>query len=282
MDTDEDKVGGAVNLHGHGNKPAATPGKPAPAGAAGSTAVTKAGPAAGGTGGGVISGGHGAIISTAFTHMRTVSAFSMQHKVSEHYAKITGDLAMARAKRSIIGGFGFGGSQAALFLTYALLFWYGATLIDTGEISFLQLMSSILTLMLGALGLGTALADIGDQKLGIETAARVFQSIDDGASSPIDGLSVTGLVPSPKAIGRIELKDVNFRYPTRPDVQVCKGLNLSIEPGEMIAFVGPSGSGKSTVINLLLRFYDPLTGGVYVDGHNIKDLNVRWLRSQIG
>lgn len=214
--------------------------------------------------------------------MRTVSAFSMQHKVSEHYAKITGDLAMARAKRSIIGGFGFGGSQAALFLTYALLFWYGATLIDTGEISFLQLMSSILTLMLGALGLGTALADIGDQKLGIETAARVFQSIDDGASSPIDGLSVTGLVPSPKAIGRIELKDVNFRYPTRPDVQVCKGLNLSIEPGEMIAFVGPSGSGKSTVINLLLRFYDPLTGGVFVDGHNIKDLNVRWLRSQIG
>jgi ABC-type multidrug transport system fused ATPase/permease subunit len=75
---------------------------------------------------------------------------------------------------------------------------------------------------------------------------------------------------------------VNFRYPTRPDVRVCKGLNLTIEPGEMVAFVGPSGSGKSTVINLLLRFYDPLSGTVCVDGHDIKDVNVRWLRAQIG
>jgi len=274
------------------NKPVATAGKSAP-----STAVTKAAPAAvdkegkalvpakpaaGNASGGVVSGGHGAIISTAFTHMRTVSAFSMQHKVSEHYAQITNSLAMQRAQRAIVGGFGFGGAQGALFLTYALLFWYGATLIKKGEISFLQLMSSILTLMLGALGLGTALGDLGDQKVGIETAARIFKLIDDGAASPIDGLSVTGLRPSDKAVGRIELKDVNFRYPTRPDVRVCKGLNLTIEPGEMVAFVGPSGSGKSTVISLLLRFYDPASGFVCVDGHDIKEVNVRWLRAQIG
>ena len=236
----------------------------------------------GAAGNGVVSGGHGAIISTAFTHMRTVSAFSMQHKVSEHYARITNDLAMARAQRAIVGGFGFGGSQAALFLTYALLFWYGATLIKSGEISFLQLMSSILTLMLGALGLGTALGDLGDQTAGLQTAARIFKLIDDGAASPIDGLATTGVRPSDKAVGRIELKNVNFRYPTRPDVRVCKGLNLTIEPGEMVAFVGPSGSGKSTVINLLLRFYDPLSGQVVVDGHDIKEVNVRWLRAQIG
>ena len=275
------------------NKPVATAtaGKAAP-----STAVTKAAPAAvdkdgkavvakpaaGNATGGVVSGGHGAIISTAFTHMRTVSAFSMQHKVSEHYAQITKSLAMQRAQRAIVGGFGFGGAQGALFLTYALLFWYGATLIKKGEISFLQLMSSILTLMLGALGLGTALGDLGDQKVGIETAARIFKLIDDGAASPIDGLSVTGLRPSDKAVGRIELKDVNFRYPTRPDVRVCKGLTLTIEPGEMVAFVGPSGSGKSTVISLLLRFYDPASGFVCVDGHDIKEVNVRWLRAQIG
>jgi ATP-binding cassette subfamily B (MDR/TAP) protein 1 len=264
-----------MNLHGGSTQKAdgaQTPGKP------------KAGEPEkkAGTSGGVVSGGHGAIISTAFTHMRTVSAFSMQHKVSEHYAKLTKAIAEDRAQRAIIGGFGFGGSQAALFLTYALLFWYGSTLIKSGEISFLQLMSAILTLMLGALGLGTALADIGDQKLGIQTADRIFQSIDNGAASPIDGLSVQGKFPTDRAVGRIELRDVNFRYPTRPDVQVCKGLNLTIEPGEMVAFVGPSGSGKSTVINLLLRFYDPLSGSVMIDGHDIKDLNVRWLRAQIG
>jgi ATP-binding cassette subfamily B (MDR/TAP) protein 1 len=57
---------------------------------------------------------------------------------------------------------------------------------------------------------------------------------------------------------------------------------LTIEPGETVALVGPSGSGKSTVINLLLRFYDPLSGKVTLDGRDIKALNVRWLRAQIG
>lgn len=91
-----------------------------------------------------------------------------------------------------------------------------------------------------------------------------------------------GVVPAPRATGRIELKNVNFRYPARPDVSVCKGYSLTIETGETVALVGPSGSGKSTIINLLLRFYDPDSGDILLDGVNIKDLNVRWLRSQIG
>jgi ATP-binding cassette subfamily B (MDR/TAP) protein 1 len=229
-----------------------------------------------------VSGGHGAIISTAFTHMRTVSAFSMQHKVSEDYLEITDKLAKSRAGRAVVGGFGFGGAQGAQFVTYALLFWYGSTLIKSGDITFLQLMSSIWSLMMGAMGLGMALADLGDQKVGVLTADRIFKSIDEASTSPIDGVAIKGVVPTSRASGRVELKNVSFRYPSRPDVQVCKGMNLSIEPGEMIAFVGPSGSGKSTIINLLLRFYDPVSGSVSVDGHDLKDLSVRWLRSQIG
>ena len=63
---------------------------------------------------------------------------------------------------------------------------------------------------------------------------------------------------------------------------MCQDYNLTIEPGECVALVGPSGSGKSTIMNLLLRFYDPLQGQVLLDGVDIKDLNVRWLRAQIG
>jgi ATP-binding cassette subfamily B (MDR/TAP) protein 1 len=106
--------------------------------------------------------------------------------------------------------------------------------------------------------------------------------IDDGKNSPIDGLSTTGIKPPQNATGRIELRNVNFHYPTRPGVQVCKGYNLTIEPGEVVALVGPSGSGKSTIMSLLLRFYDTDSGDVLLDGQSVRDLNVRWLRNQIG
>ena len=82
--------------------------------------------------------------------------------------------------------------------------------------------------------------------------------------------------------GRIEIKNLSFTYPSRPDSVVCKGYNLIIEPGEVVALVGPSGSGKSTIMNLLLRFYDPTEGNILLDGTDLRELNVRWLRSQIG
>jgi ABC-type dipeptide/oligopeptide/nickel transport system ATPase component len=115
----------------------------------------------------------------------------------------------------------------------------------------------------------------------VEVAAKIFQRIDDSKVSAIDGLSTTGLVPG-RAKGRIVLKDVDFSYPSRPDITVCKGYSLVIEPGETVALVGPSGSGKSTLINLLLRFYDPQSGSVFLDDVDVKDLNLRYLRDQIG
>ena len=98
----------------------------------------------------------------------------------------------------------------------------------------------------------------------------------------IDGLSDKGITPEGSGTGNLELKNVNFAYPSRPDIQVCKDYNLSIVAGETIALVGASGSGKSTIVNLLLRFYDVQDGLVTFDGNNIKDLNIKWLRSQIG
>ena len=73
-----------------------------------------------------------------------------------------------------------------------------------------------------------------------------------------------------------------FQYPTRPDVEVCGNYNFTIEKGQVVALVGPSGSGKSTIMALLLRWYDPESGEILLDGQDISKLNVRWLRSQIG
>ena len=78
--------------------------------------------------------------------------------------------------------------------------------------------------------------------------------------------------------GQIEFRNVWFRYPTRLEEWVFRGLNLTIEPNDTIAIVGESGSGKSTFINLVMRFYDPEFGDILINGVNIKDYDIRDLR----
>jgi len=80
----------------------------------------------------------------------------------------------------------------------------------------------------------------------------------------------------------LAFRDVSFAYPTRPENIILNGLNLSIRQGETLAIVGPSGGGKSTLLSLIERFYDPVSGSVELDGVDLKELNVKWLRDQMG
>ena len=79
--------------------------------------------------------------------------------------------------------------------------------------------------------------------------------------------------------GHIEFKNVNFSYPTRPDQKILKNFSCTIESGKTTALVGPSGSGKSTVVQMIERFYDPAGGSVIIDGEDIRELNLKSLRS---
>lgn len=110
-------------------------------------------------------------------------------------------------------------------------------------------------------------------------AAKLFATIDRVPT--IDSADPGGLKPE-HCQGRITFENVNFNYPSRPSVPIVKNLTLTIEAGATVALVGASGSGKSTVVSLVERFYDPLSGVVKLDGIDLKQLNVKWLRSQIG
>ena len=110
------------------------------------------------------------------------------------------------------------------------------------------------------------------------SAIELFQIID--RTSLIDPMSTSGLNPE-QCTGNIELKDVSFSYPSRPDSQVLKELSLSIPARKTTALVGASGSGKSTVVALLERWYDQSSGSITLDGQNIRDLNLRYLRTKI-
>lgn len=109
-------------------------------------------------------------------------------------------------------------------------------------------------------------------------AVELFETID--RPSLIDPMSTSGVQPE-QCTGNIELQDVEFSYPSRPDTKVLNGLSLSIPARKTTALVGASGSGKSTIVALLERWYDQAAGSITLDGRNIRDLNLRYLRTKI-
>ncbi|QDZ23213.1 ABC transporter [Chloropicon primus] len=126
----------------------------------------------------------------------------------------------------------------------------------------------------------------GSVSRAVETFVRARQAIRDAVDvikrkPEINHEDETGLKPE-KVEGHIVFDGVHFSYPTRPGIKVCENMCLDLEPGTTLALVGASGSGKSTVVQLMQRFYDPSRGRVLLDGNDIKDLSVRWLRQNIG
>lgn len=114
---------------------------------------------------------------------------------------------------------------------------------------------------------------------GQAAAYKMFETINK--KPEIDATDTTGKRLD-VILGDIEFKDVYFSYPSRPEQKIFTGLSLFIPHGTTVALVGGSGSGKSTVISLIERFYDPQDGEVLIDGINIKQFQLRWLREKIG
>ncbi|OQR96655.1 ABC transporter B family member 11-like, partial [Thraustotheca clavata] len=119
---------------------------------------------------------------------------------------------------------------------------------------------------------------MGDMTKAKKAVQCIFGIID--RIPPIDCSASTGTLLS-AVKGETELKHVVFAYPSRPDSKIYKNYSLTIHAGQTFALVGGSGSGKSTAINLIERFYDPAAGAVYLDGHDLRTLNVQSLRNHI-
>ena len=166
-----------------------------------------------------------------------------------------------------------------LITSYGLAFSFGTTLLLNGEINVGIIVNVFLSIMIGSFSLVMVAPEMQAIANARGAAAKLFTTID--RTPPIDSGDPSGLKPE-KVTGEITLHNVKFNYPARPDVPILKDLSISFAAGKTSALVGASGSGKSTIVSLVERFYDPLEGQVRLDGVDLKDLNLKWLRSQIG
>ncbi|RCV06779.1 hypothetical protein SETIT_1G191000v2 [Setaria italica] len=142
-----------------------------------------------------------------------------------------------------------------------------------------QLLQTFIIIVMTGRLIGEAGSMATDLAKGADAVAYVFAVLD--RKTEIDSDNPEGYIPS-KLKGEVEMLDVDFAYPSRPDVIIFKGFSLSIQPGKSTALVGKSGSGKSTIIGLIERFYDPTAGVVKIDSRDIRSYNLRALRQHIG
>ena len=183
----------------------------------------------------------------------------------------------------------------AIFGAVVLVMWAGAKFLQAGVITFGDLARFVLyTVYVG--GAVASFADLYSQiQKTVGATARVRELLDEVPENVLPPeqanrpkLSESAPQPpaesaaaGPRFRGDVEFESVHFKYPSRPEVPVLRGLSLRGAAGERIALVGPSGAGKSTVVSLLLRFYDPDSGRIFIDGKPSTEYTLRDLRGQM-
>ncbi|KAM6894112.1 bile salt export pump isoform 1-T1 [Xenentodon cancila] len=222
----------------------------------------------------------GAVADEVLSSIRTVAAFGGEKKEVERYDRNLVSAQQWGIRKGLIMGFFTGYMWLIIFLCYALAFWYGSTLVvDTEEYTPGTLLQVFFGVLVAAMNLGQASPCLEAFAAGRGAATIIFETID--REPEIDCFSEAGYKLD-RIKGDIEFHNVTFYYPSRPEVKILDKLSVAVKSGETTAFVGPSGAGKSTAVQLIQRFYDPKEGMVTLDGHDIRGLNIQWLRSLIG
>ncbi|KAI9687488.1 MAG: GTPase-activating protein [Bathelium mastoideum] len=220
----------------------------------------------------------GTVAEEVISSVRNATAFNTQKKLARQY---DGHLVEAEKwgfKQKAILGCMLGCMMCIIFLNYGLAFWEGSRLLVAGETNLSHILTILMAIIFGAFSLGNVAPNAQAFTTALSAAAKIFNTID--RVSPLDPESDKG-EQLEHVRGTIELRNIRHIYPSRPEVVVMKDVSLSVPAGKTTALVGASGSGKSTIVGLVERFYSPVAGEVFLDGHNVKDLNLRWLRRQM-
>ncbi|CAF0812692.1 unnamed protein product [Didymodactylos carnosus] len=221
----------------------------------------------------------GAVAEEVFSSIRTVFSYNGAEHEQARYEQHLNTARDFGIKKGAFNGLTLGFVWFVIFCAYALGFWYGAKLVRDEDFQIGSVLIVFFAILIAVFSLGQGAPHLQSLAQARGAAYYVWNLID--TPSKIISNSDSGL-KTPDLIGVIEFSKVNFIYPSRPDIPILNGLSFDAKSGQTVALVGSSGCGKSTCIQLLQRFYDPISGSVSIDGHSVSEYNLRWLRQHIG
>uniref|UniRef100_A0A8B9LZ03 ATP-binding cassette, sub-family B (MDR/TAP), member 11a n=1 Tax=Astyanax mexicanus TaxID=7994 RepID=A0A8B9LZ03_ASTMX len=221
----------------------------------------------------------GQVSSEAMANIRTVAGLAKEKQFVDLYEQQLEAPYRAAKKKANIYAICFAFAQCVIFMAYAASFRYGGYLVNYEGLHYVVVFRVIAAIVTSGTALGKASSFTPDYAKAKIAAAQFFKLLD---RVPRININQKDGKRWDHFKGRVEFKNCTFTYPSRPSIQVLRGLEVAVSPGQTLAFVGSSGCGKSTSVQLLERFYDPDQGQVLIDGHPSHDVNVPFLRSQIG
>ncbi|MBN3584718.1 ATP-binding cassette domain-containing protein [Algoriphagus aestuarii] len=215
------------------------------------------------------------IVEETLQSISTVKSFVGEAYESARYGKGLNSVVGVALRQAKYRGAFISFIIFALFGGIVAVMWYGASLVGSGDMSVGELVSFVLyTTFIG--GSIAGLGDIyGQVQKAIGSSERVLEILEEETEASGGDVALDFQ-------GKIDFKNIQFHYPTRPEVEVLKGLSFHVNPGEKVALAGHSGAGKSTIIQLLLRFYEIQEGAILVDDKNINHWDLQALRSKVG
>uniref|UniRef100_A0A2C9VLW0 ABC transporter B family member 20 n=2 Tax=Manihot esculenta TaxID=3983 RepID=A0A2C9VLW0_MANES len=217
------------------------------------------------------------VAEQAISYIRTLCAFTNETLAKYSYATSLQATLRYGILISLVQGLGLGFTYGLAICSCALQLWVGRFLVTHKKAHGGEIITALFAVILSGLGLNQAATNFYSFDQGRIAAYRLYEMISRSSSTVNqDGNTLVSVQ------GNIEFRNVYFSYLSRPEIPILSGFYLTVPAKKAVALVGRNGSGKSSIIPLMERFYDPTLGEVLLDGENIKNLKLEWLRSLIG